>query len=208
MRPLKVVTVCGIEFVRGDKKMKLLLVILAIIFSCNNALCKDLASSTRSRIIKNIYYRNYEAAKENNASNSEIENLITKYSQVYWNIHDYAMTHCDNSEVPMGSELYKIIKFTPTSAKDHEGIIVFINNGKKFSLTTSNKKSKMVLNAMVEYTMDTDNATNYLIIGIHNLFDKSGDRDYGIYILENTPHDQAPIILDYYRKHFKHKTIP
>jgi hypothetical protein len=183
--------------------MKLLLVILAIVFNCNNALCKELDTSTRSRIIKNIYYRNYEAAKENNASNSEVETLITKYSEVYWNMYDHAITHCDGQEVPMGSELYKIVKYSRSLTKDHEGTIVFINNSKRYTSNTSNKKFKMVLNAMVEHTMDTDSATNYLIVGIHNLFDKSGDKDYGIYILENTPHEQASLILNYYQKYYK-----
>lgn len=176
---------------------------LMVLFCFSTSFAEELGEHTRSKIIKNIYYRNYEAAKENNASNSEIETLITKYSQVYWNIYNHAITHCDGEEVPMGSEFYKIIKYAPSRTKDHEGRIVFINQNKRYSLDTSNKKSKMVLNAMVEHSMDTDSATNYLIVGIHNLFDKSGDRDYGVYILENTPHEQASLILNYYQKYHK-----
>jgi hypothetical protein len=61
----------------------------------------------------------------------------------------------------------------------------------------------MVLNAIIESGIDTSLAGNYLMIGVHNLFDKSGDREYGVYILENTPHEQAQMILDYYKEHHK-----
>jgi hypothetical protein len=174
-----------------------------MVVSCSISFSQELGEHTRSKVLSNIYHRNYEDAKENNKINSELETLIAKYSQAYWAIYDEAMKHANHREVKMGDNYYAIIEFAPDKNKEHEGVLTFRSRGKKHTVSTTKKSVKMILNAIVESYIDTSLAGNYLMIGVHNLFDKSGDRDYGLYILENTPHEQAKMILDYYKEHSK-----
>jgi hypothetical protein len=174
---------------------------LMVLFCFSSSFAEELGEHTRSKIMTNIYHRNYEDAKENNTANSELETLIAKYSQAYWAIYDEAMKHADHREVKMGDTYYGITEFVPDQKKEHEGVLSFRVKGKKHTVSTTKKSVKMVLNAIVEGGIDTSLAGNYLMIGVHNLFDKSGDREYGVYILENTPHEQAQMILDYYKEH-------
>lgn len=176
---------------------------LMVLFCFSSSFGEELGSHTKSKIMTNIYHRNYEDARDNNRTNSQIETLITKYSQAYWNLYDDAMKQADHQEVKMGEKYYAIIEFIPSGKDDHEGVIVFFHKGKKYSVSTDKKSVKIILNAIVEHYMDSSLAGNYLMIGVHNLFDKSGDREYGMYILENTPHEQAKMILDYYKEHHK-----
>lgn len=179
------------------------IIILLLVFFSSNSFGKELSKDTREKIITNIYHRNYEQARENNKNNGQIETLITKYSQEYWSIFSNAMKNIHNQEIEIGEKYYAFISFTPDNNIEHDGVIVFFHQGKKYSVSTTKKSMKNILNSLIENYIDTSMVGNYLMIGTHNLFDKSGDRDYGISILEKTPHTQAKIILDYYKQYYQ-----